>query len=174
MRCGNGVAVAAQDRTFGVVCRARVAVGRPRASPTAVHKGISILLASLVGLCLWAQDVKTPAEFLGRWEATFQKTVFLILRITADGGISGTLRSGSISLNEDGDLTQAGPVSRKTDAIKNAKLDGATLLFDLQDAGDDEVTKFELKITGEDAGLLRIVDEHVPKMKGFDINRTAR
>jgi hypothetical protein len=139
-----------------------------------MRKDMPILLASLVGLCLWAQDVKTPAEFSGRWEARFEETVFLVLQIKTDGGISGTLSAGSISLNEDGDLIQAGPASIEPAAIKNAKVDGATLSFEFQDPGDDEMTKFELKITGEDAGLLRIVDEHVPKMKGFVIKRASR
>jgi len=138
-----------------------------------MRKGMTICLAGLLGLSLWAQDAKTSAQFSGRWEASFHDTVFLVLQVKTDGVISGTLSSGSISLNEDGDLTRAEPVSSKTDAIRNAKVDGATLRFELQDEGDDEVTKFELKVTGEDAGLLRIVDEHVHKMKGFAIKRTA-
>jgi hypothetical protein len=139
-----------------------------------MRKVMTIGFAGLLGLSLWAQDAKTTAQFSGRWEATFQDTLFLVLQIKTDGGISGTLSAGGISLNEDGDLTQVRPVASETAAIRSAKVDGATLSFEFQDAGDNEVTKFELKITGEDAGLLRIVDEHVPKMKGFAIKRTAR
>jgi len=139
-----------------------------------MRKVMTIGFAGLLGLSLWAQDAKTNAQFSGRWEATFHDTVFLVLQIKTDGGLSGTLSAGGISLNEDGDLTQVRPVASETAAIRNAKVDGATLSFEFQDPGDDEVTKFELKITGEDAGLLRIVDEHVPNMKGFAIKRTAR
>jgi hypothetical protein len=138
-----------------------------------MRKHLAILLAGLVGLCLWAQDARTAAQFSGRWQASFQDTVFLVLRIKTDGGLSGTLSVGGFSLNEDGDLTQVRPVASETAAIRNAKVDAATLSFEFQDPGDDEVMKFELKITGEDAGLLRIVDEHVPKMKAFAIKRTA-
>jgi hypothetical protein len=137
-------------------------------------KGMAICLAGLLGLSLWAQDDQTRAQFSGRWEASFHDTVFLVLQIKTDGGISGKLSAGSITLSDEGDLTQAGPVSSEPAAIKNAKVDGATLSFEFQDPGDDEVMKFELKITGENAGLLRIVDEHVPKIKGFAIARTAR
>ena len=139
-----------------------------------MRKGMTICLAALMGLSLWAQDDKTGAQFSGRWEASFQEKVFLVLQIKIDRSISGTISAGHIELNDDGDLIQAGPGSSEPAAIKNAKVEGATLSFELQDPGDDEVTKFELKITGEDAGLLRIVDEHVPKMKGFAIKRTAR
>ena len=139
-----------------------------------MRKSMAIGLAGLLGLTLLAQDAKTRAQFSGRWEATFHDTVFLVLQIKTDGGISGTLSAGGISLNDDGDLTEVRPVAGETAAIKNAKVDGGTLSFQFLDPGDDEVTKFELKITGEDAGLLRIVDEHVPKMKGFAIKRTAR
>jgi hypothetical protein len=138
-----------------------------------MRKHLAILLAGLVGLCLWAQDARTAAQFSGRWQASFQDTVFLVLQIKTDGGLSGTLSAGGFSLNEDGDLTQVRPVSSETATIKNAKVQDATLYFEFQEPGDDEVMKFELKITGEDAGLLRIVDEHVPKMKGFAIKRTA-
>ena len=138
-----------------------------------------IFLAGLVGLGwvglgLWAQDAKSPAQFSGRWEASFHEKVFLVLQIKIDRSISGTISAGHIELNADGDLIQAGPGSSEPAAIKNAKVEGATLSFELQDPGDDEVTKSELKITGEDAGLLRILDEHVPKMKGLAIKRTTR
>ena len=139
-----------------------------------MRKSTVTAVAALVGLCLWAQDTKSPVEFSGRWEATFRDTVFLVLQIETEGGIAGTLRGGSISLNEDGDLIQAGPVASEPAAIRNAKADGATLSFDFQEPGDDEVMKFELKITGDGVGALRILDEHVPKMKGFAIKRTAR
>ena len=139
-----------------------------------MRKSTVTLVTGLVRLCLWAQGTKSLAQFSGRWEASFQDTVFLILQIETEGGIAGTLVAGSISLNEDGDLIQAGPVASEPAAIRNAKVDGATLSFEFQEPGDDEVMKFELKITGDGAGTLRIVDEHVPKMKGFAIKRTAR
>ena len=46
-----------------------------------------------------------------------------------------------------------------------AKAEGDKLEFDYQDQGDNEIMHFELKLTGEGAGELRIVDEHIPKMK---------
>lgn len=138
-----------------------------------MRKPAVVVLAGLLGLCLWAQDAAAPARFSGKWEARFKDTVFLILQIKTDGAISGTLAAGSISLNDDGDLIDAGPVSVEPAAIANAKAEGGKLSFTFQEPGDDEVMKFELTLTGDDGGRLRIVDEHVHKMKGFPIQRAA-
>jgi len=52
-----------------------------------------------------------------------------------------------------------------------AKAEGDKLEFDYQDQGDDAIMHFELKLTGEGAGELRIVDEHIPKMKPFQLHK---
>jgi hypothetical protein len=51
-----------------------------------------------------------------------------------------------------------------------ARVDGDMLRFEFQDE-DDDVLSFELKLTGEGAGELRIVDKDHPKLKGFAVKR---
>ena len=53
----------------------------------------------------------------------------------------------------------------------NVKIEGDKLEFDYQDQGDDAVMHFELKLTGDASGELRIVDRHVPNMKPFALRK---
>ena len=49
-------------------------------------------------------------------------------------------------------------------------MEGDKLTFNYQD-DDDDVLQFEMKLTGEDAGELRIVDKDHPGLKGFAIKK---
>ena len=111
------------------------------------------------------------ASFAGTWEAAFEGKVFLVLKIQAGQKISGTLNAGSIRLSEEGELIEASPVEDREAPFFFAKAEGDKLEFDYQDQGDDEIMHFELKLTGERAGELRIVDEHIPKMKPFRLRK---
>ena len=112
-----------------------------------------------------------PAKFAGTWEAAHKGKVFLVLKIQAGEKISGTLNAGSIKLSDEGELLEAEPVEDREAPFFFAKTEGDKLEFDYQDQGDDEVMHFELKLTGAGAGELRIVDEHIPKMKPFQLRK---
>ena len=126
--------------------------------------------ASLVFL-LGVSASAEPAKFAGTWEAAHEGKVFLVLKIQAGQKISGTLNAGSIRLSDEGELIEASPVEDKEAPFFFAKAEGDKLEFDYQDQGDDEIMHFELKLTGDDAGELRIVDEHIPKMKPFRLRK---
>ena len=109
-------------------------------------------------------------KFAGTWEASAKGTVFLVLRVQSGEKISGTMNAGNISMNDDGDLLEVGPVEDHESPIFFAKVEGNKLVFDFQDE-DSEVLHFELTLTGEGAGELRIVDKDHPKLKGFAVKR---
>ena len=112
-----------------------------------------------------------PAKFEGTWEAALKGKVFLVLKIQAGRKISGTLNAGSIKLSDAGELIEASPVEDREAPFFFAKAEGDKLEFDYQDQGDNEIMHFELKLTGDGAGELRIVDEHIPKMKPFRLRK---
>ena len=116
-----------------------------------------------------AQD--QPAKFTGTWEAAHEGKIFLVLKIQAGKKISGTLNAGSIHLSDEGELIDAGPVEDREAPFFFATAEGDKLEFDYQDQGDDEIMHFELKLTADGAGELRIVDEHIPKMKPFQLHK---
>jgi hypothetical protein len=112
-----------------------------------------------------------PARFAGTWEAATAGKVYLVLKIQTGQRISGTMNAGSIKLSDEGELIEATPVEDREAPFFFAKADGDKLEFDYQDQGDDEIMHFELKLTGDAAGELRIVDEHLPKMKPFRMRK---
>jgi hypothetical protein len=130
--------------------------------------------ACVAACLLLFSTVGVPAEaakFTGTWEAAHEGKVFLVLKIQAGEKISGTLNAGSIKLSDEGELIEATPVEDREAPFFFAKAEGDKLEFDYQDQGDDEIMHFELKLTGERAGELRIVDEHIPKMKPFHLRK---
>jgi hypothetical protein len=110
------------------------------------------------------------AKFQGTWEATFKGRVFLVLKVRTGEKISGTLTAGHVSVGDDGELIEATPAEDTEAPFFFAKAEGEKLEFDYQDQGDDEVMHFELKLTGENSGELRIVDEHV-QIKPFALRK---
>ena len=74
-------------------------------------------------------------------------------------------------MNDEGELIEADAGGRPRSAFFFAKAEGDKLEFDYQDQGDNEIMHFELKLTGDGAGELRIVDEHIPKMKPFRLRK---
>src|SRR5262245_48381617 len=101
-------------------------------------------------------DAPESQKFAGVWEAKAKGTVFLVLKIRAGEKISGSMKSGPIRMNEKGELLEVGPPVDEENPIFFAQVAGGKLVFNCQD-GDEDVMEFELKITGEDAGELRIV-----------------
>jgi len=125
-----------------------------------------------MALALLASTAAATGEekFTGTWEASAKGTVFLVLKVKTDEKIAGTMNAGKIAINDEGDLEEVGPVEDHESPIFFAKVDGDKLVFDFQDE-DNEVMHFELKLTGEGAGELRIVDKDHPKLKGFAVKR---
>jgi len=131
------------------------------------HRLIAAAAALLCSGCLAAAD--KPADFDGTWEGTFKGAVFCVLRINILQGqinrsrhdsITGTLSPGNISVDEQGDLTDATPsTSGEASPISNAKVSGRTLAFDWKDSGGEPVMKLELILTGDNQGELKFVSE---------------
>jgi hypothetical protein len=132
---------------------------------------LACLAASLL---LWScAALAEPAKFAGTWEAVRDGKVFLVLKIRTEPKISGTLNAGSIHLSDEGELLEASPVADQEAPFFFAKAEGDKLEFDYQDQGDNEVMHFELKLTADGAGELRIVDEHLPNIKPFRLKKKA-
>ena len=109
-------------------------------------------------------------KYAGTWVAKAKGTVFLVLKISAGAKISGTMKSGPVQINEKGELVDVGPPVDQENPIFFAQLEGDKLVFNCQD-DDEDVLQFELKLTSEDAGELRIVDKDHPGLKGFAVKR---
>ncbi|MDE3164710.1 MAG: hypothetical protein KGN36_02810, partial [Acidobacteriota bacterium] len=118
----------------------------------------------LAGLALAASPA--PAKFAGTWEAKSKGTLFLILKIKTGEKISGTIRSGHVHIGDHGELLEVSPPEDQENPIFFAHVDGDKLVFNYQD-DDDQILQFELTLTGDDAGELRIVDKDHPALKGF-------
>ncbi|HTP35908.1 MAG TPA: hypothetical protein VMJ75_27225 [Candidatus Acidoferrales bacterium] len=127
---------------------------------------VAATLLLITGLAIAAGQDK----FAGTWQASFKNTVFLVLKVKAGEKISGTMNAGGLTLNDEGDLQEVRPVGDNEAPIFFAHVDGDKLVFEFQD-DDDDVLSFELKLTAEDAGELRIVDKDHPKLKGFAVKR---
>lgn len=134
--------------------------------PTARFAALALLTA---GLFISATPT-APEKFAGTWEARAKGTVFLVLKISAGDKISGTMMAGRVHLDEKGDILDAGPPEHGESPIFFAQVDGDKLIFNFQDE-DEDVMEFELKLAGDDAGELRIVDKDHPDLKGFTIKR---
>jgi hypothetical protein len=123
----------------------------------------------LAALFAYASPVP-PEKFAGTWEASAKGTVFLVLKINAGQKISGTMQAGHVEMDDNGDLIKVGPPETAEQPIFFAEVDGDKLKFNFQDE-DEDVLEFELKLAGEDAGELRIIDKDHPDIKGFAIKR---
>lgn len=128
--------------------------------------GVLTGLIGLWGIALSAEETK----FAGTWEASSGDKVFLVLKLHAGNKISGTLNAGSISMDDEGNLVEAGPVEDRESPIFFARAEGDKLEFDFQDE-DNEVMHFELKLVAENKAELRIIDKHIPKMKAFPLKK---
>jgi len=125
-----------------------------------------LLLAALLAYASPA----APEKFAGTWEASAKGTVFLVLKITAGQKISGSMKAGHVEMDDNGELIKVGPPETAERPIFFAEVDGNKLKFNFQDE-DEDVLEFELKLAGDDAGELRIVDKDHPGLKGFAIKR---
>jgi len=110
------------------------------------------LLVSAVFMPAAAQQQK----FAGVWEARFKGEVFMTLKLEAGDPISGSLSGGSISVNDDGDLTAASGGGKEL-PILNPKVDGNKLSFEWKE-DEDETLKFEMRLTADGEAQLQFMD----------------
>jgi hypothetical protein len=113
---------------------------------------------ALFFLPLTAQDKK----FTGTWEARFEGRVFLTVKVLPDAKITGTVSTGSITVDHQGTLVKGEPAEVEHPAeILKPRADGDTLSFQIVDS-DDPPMKLELHITGDGRAELRFIDSPAP------------
>ena len=121
------------------------------------------LLPLITSLPLAAQDAEAQKKFAGTWEAKWKDHVICTVRLKAGEQISGETAACRISVDANGDLQEPDSTERSDNSplpIRNAKLQGNTLTF--EELNDDEVLKFEMKLTGEGQAELKILDAPAP------------
>jgi len=119
-----------------------------------VFKPIAAFTILLACLPLAAQQDK----FAGTWEARFKDKVICTMRIKAGDPITGETSACSISVDANGDLQEpdhdAAPDSPSP--MLNIQIHGDTLTF--EDKEDDDVIKFEMKLTADGQAALTILN----------------
>jgi hypothetical protein len=130
-----------------------------------------LALALLAALSLQAAAQKA---FAGVWEAKFKDRVFCVLKVDMGDGITGTLSPGRITVNDQGDITDAEPSTPEPSGhelpILNPKVRDNTLSFDWKE-DDEEATQFEMKITGEGEAELRLLNTEGHPIKPIRLKR---
>lgn len=101
-----------------------------------------------------APGLPEQQRFLGTWQAHFQGSVICTLKLDAGEALAGALYGCSLQFNGDGDLTGVGSPHRSDEAcpIKNIRVDGQTLSFDIG-AGSDAMHLALVLTTGDEAEL---------------------
>ena len=135
------------------------------------NRWLSIAFCSaLFSAALWSQeDTAEQGRFAGTWQAKFNGSVFLTLRLEAGARMSGVLSTGRITVDKDGELTQAEPSPEgKESDIMHARFPAGSLTFEIED--DGEVTKFEMRITAASKAELRFLGQPV-KIKPIPLDR---
>ena len=128
-----------------------------------------LMMVSMAGLAP-SQDQAAAKSFAGTWEGRFKGTVFCRLKIENGSPITGTFRPGRISLNHEGDLTEAEPSGPDSEApILSPKIEGAVLLFEWKEKADAELLRIHMKLTGEKHAEMQI--EAPERMKPIRLER---
>ena len=129
---------------------------------------LAFIVLCSVGL-LSQEDPVAQKRFAGTWQAKFNGSVFLTIRLESGAGISGTVSAGRITVDDQGDLTEAeaSPEGKESD-VMHARIEGERLTFETDD--DGELTKFEMRITGSGKAELRFVGQPV-KIKPIRLDR---
>lgn len=93
----------------------------------------------------------------GIWEANFRGAIFLRINITVNEAITGTVSVGGICVDYDGNMLAAEPASPDSESpILNAKLEGATLRFEIDDEG--ELTQMEVQFSTDGKATIHFPD----------------
>lgn len=129
---------------------------------------------ALALLAALSQQADAQKAFAGVWEAKFKDRVFCVLKVDMDDKITGTLSPGRITVNDEGDITDAEPStpepSGKDLPILNPKVRDNTLSFVWKE-DDEEATQFEMKITGKGEAELRLLNTEGHALKPIRLKR---
>jgi len=130
-----------------------------------------VVLPLLAALPLVAQDADAQKKFAGTWEAKFKDKVICTIKLKAGEKISGQMEACSISVDSNGDLQEqeSNEPRDEPSPLLNPKIQGDILTFENKD--DDDVVKFEMKLTGEGQAELRILEAPV-RVKPIPFKRT--
>lgn len=131
----------------------------------------SVVALMMAALPLVAQDADAQKKFAGTWEAKFKDKVICTIKLKAGEKISGEMVACSISVDGNGDLQEqdSSEPPDKPSPLLTPKIQGDILTF--EDKDDDDVLKFEMKLTGDGQAELRILETPVP-IKPIPFKRT--
>ncbi len=118
----------------------------------------------------YAQDTDaTRKRFGGDWQAKFNGAPFLTLHVEAGAKVEGTISTGRITVDDNGELTdaEAQPEGKELDLMK-VRVDGDRMTFEVDANG--ELMRFEMRLTGEGKGELRFSGTEV-KIKPIRLDR---
>ncbi|MGD0363376.1 MAG: hypothetical protein ABSC93_21040 [Bryobacteraceae bacterium] len=127
-----------------------------------MFKFLAALLPLLACLPLAAQDKDAQKKFAGTWEAKFKGEVICTIRVKPGDPISGETAGCSINVDENGDLKEPDSANRPDEPspMLNPRVNGDTLAFEEKEG--DDLLKFEMKVVGEGAAELTILDAPIP------------
>ncbi|HKX00097.1 MAG TPA: hypothetical protein VJN43_20315 [Bryobacteraceae bacterium] len=105
------------------------------------------------------QDSQAQKAFAGTWEGKFKGKVFCVLELETSAAISGTFSPGRISVDNDGEITEAEPSTPPGSSfpILHPKLQNSKLSFEWKEDDDQEVLRFEMKLIGQAEAELQFV-----------------
>jgi hypothetical protein len=118
-----------------------------------------LLLAAIALHVLDAQDTGAQKRFAGTWEAKVKDKVICTIKLEASETISGAMHDCKINVNGDGELIEPEASEGSEDKpapILDPKIQADTLSFEIKD--EDDLLKFELKLTGEGQAELRVLN----------------
>ena len=122
------------------------------------------VLFSLFCLPIAADDAADQKPFLGTWQAKFRGKVYFTIRLEGGEEIQGTVSTGKISFDDDGDLTEAEPSpTGKLSPIRNAVIENNKLTFEVEDGAETEQVGHEAEITQVVIGIADQFDQQDSK-----------
>ena len=133
---------------------------------TSILFGSSTVLARAVSLQEASASTTTAKMFAGTWHWMFEGRSFSTMVLVQNGsGITGTLTSSRIALDNDGELSMADPGEDTTPSPITTKLEGNVLRVMLGDGGGDH--PFGFLVTLKDATHAEIlpIDPPTKNMK---------
>jgi hypothetical protein len=128
-----------------------------------------LALAALFASTLTAQD-KPGNRFAGTWEAKFNGTVFVVLKIHTNGEITGSMTNFNLNVDEDGNISGAEAQAGES-PIQKTKAQDDSLTFEWNADPSEPALKFELKATGTQEAQLKVLDTGDTKIKPFNMTK---
>ncbi len=128
-----------------------------------------------VALVAYAAAPSKLPDYAGTWTAKFNDQVFLTLKLEyRDQKLSGSVSHGSITADQEGNLTGAEAVEGE-DQVTDAHIVGDHLEFTGTDAEGQEKNHWRLKLTGSDQAELSLASggEDAAKLKPFQLERAS-